>query len=407
MKKNDNNELFMKYAIILKNYDPEIDIRRKDSSDIVKYNGIEHKINTENEYIELLKNIIVFKVPKNKNELFVTCTDLFKFISKNNNDKKILNLILPDNQSFKTMFSIAIHIENSPKIFDEVTEKQFSKINFSNINIILGNFIVNHNTKELSNIELLEKQLQELEDKLESVKEKIEELTSEKDKKNKDMEEKTATMKFYVEFKQLASNIKVVDNEIRELDGKKLEKDINNIKMVEELDELKLLNQSLSSNFIKRFINRKSINENSEKINSIRTDIKTNNSEAMEYKSGTKKLNERKKELISTFCNNYNSTIELEDEFLFTFDDIKKQFEKIRKYQAFTSERKLMNLVEQQTLLSTEIGEIKKNTKYKNKFYLLYQIKTACNVLNIPIEEVIVNEELIKIVDSKKVVRVA
>jgi len=401
MKKNEVTTNFIYYADLLKKYDSSIDIRRSGNTDIIRTYNAEYKVTSEDEYIDVLKKIIYIKTPIDTEDLFVQCSNLVNFIVKNSNYKNILNRILPDNQDFKNLFAIAIHIDNSKNIFKSLSRKQLDKVNYSNINTVLANFIVMHNNQELENMETLENNKKNIEINLADVKNKIQNLLDEKKAKKKNMEEKTAVMRFYVEFKKLVSFVKNIDTQIREYDGRKLEIDIENIQFLQKIDDIKLELDKLDKNIILKLINKKKIKELQDKINECKAKIKENNLKIENYKKNTKDLNKKKKSSITDFCTLYNKELIGLNETEFTFEEIKKQFEKIRAYESFSNEKDLMDLLELQEKLNSDINDINNKTRYKDKFYLLYQIKTVCNIMHIPIEEVI-SEHLIEIVNHKK-----
>lgn len=397
-----NNIDFNIYINMLKSYDSNISITENKKSVDIKYNNIKYRVDSLNEFNNVLKEIIKLPEVDDKETLFNECNKLTNFIINNSKYKVIIDNILPNNQDFKNLFIMAIYINNSKSIFDSIDDSEIKKVNYNNINVILSDFIIKNNNSELINIKYLENNKVDLENKLENLQTVITELTKEKIKKENEMYEKNSVMKYYDEFKLISNQINSIIDQINKYDKKKMNSKIENINYQKEVDDLCFEKSKMSKNFILRFFNKKKINMNNICVNEIIEKISENTTSINNYKKQNNELKNKKENLIKEFCDKYNTGMREVNKKDFDFNDIKVQFEKIKEFNEFKKQFELDGYCNRRNELKNKLIDINEKTKYKTKFYLVYQIKTVCDIMKIPIEEVL-NKEYLDFLYPKKV----
>lgn len=404
MKQKNNIEDFKIYINLLSSFNNNIKIKESKSYVEINYNNKIFKVTNLPDFNNILKEIITIEKPSNKQDLFIQCNNLTNFIINNSKYKVILDNILPNNQDFKNLFLFAIRIDNSENIFKDITEKQLEIVNLDNINTILSNFIVHSNNRELENIKTLEVTKVDLEKKLDKLQISITELTKEKLEKEKNMYEKNSVMVYYDEFKKVESELNNINNQIKKYDNKKMKSKIQNINYQKEIDNLSFEKNKLNKNFIIRFFNKKKILSKEEKIIDMLEKISKNTTEILDYKKKNQELKQKKEKIALDFCNTYNEGLKNLNETEYDFNSIKSQFKKIREFNEFKKQFELDGLVNRRNELKNKLIDINEKTKYKTKFYLIYQIKTVCDIMNIPIDDVL-NKEYLEIVTTKSTIK--
>lgn len=402
MKSINSNEDFKVYINLLKNYDSNIEVKENKNNIEIRYNGIVYSATTLNDFNTILKNIIKIHEVDSKEKLFNECNNLTNFIIKNSKYKVIIDNILPDNQDFKNLFIMAIYINNSKSIFDSLSVEDIKRVNYENINVILSDFIINNNNKELVNIKYLESHKENLESKLENLQSIITKLTKEKIQKENEMYEKNSVMKYYDEFKKVCSQLDSVVEQINKYDKKKMSTKIENINYQKQVDNLYFEKNKMSKNFLLKIFNRKKINKKDVEINEITEKISENTANINNYKKQNNELKNKKENLINEFCKKYNDGMIDVNKTVYSFIDIKTQFEKIREFNEFKKQFELDGYCNRRNDLKVKLIDVTEKTKYKTKFYLVYQIKTVCDIMNMPIEEVL-NKEYLSFLAPKKV----
>lgn len=402
MKNINSNEDFKVYINLLKNYDSNIEVKENKNNTEIRYNGIVYSATTLNDFNTILKNIIKIHEVDSKEKLFNECNNLTNFIIKNSKYKVIIDNILPDNQDFKNLFIMAIYINNSKSIFDSLSVEDIKKVNYENINVILSDFIINNNNKELVNIKYLESHKENLESKLENLQSIITKLTKEKIQKENEMYEKNSVMKYYDEFKKVCSQLDSVVEQINKYDKKKMSTKIENINYQKQVDNLYFEKNKMSKNFLLKIFNRKKINKKDVEINEITEKISENTANINNYKKQNNELKNKKENLINEFCKKYNDGMIDVNKTIYSFIDIKTQFEKIREFNEFKKQFELDGYCNRRNDLKAKLIDVTEKTKYKTKFYLVYQIKTVCDIMNMPVEEVL-NKEYLSFLAPKKV----
>lgn len=404
MKQKNNIEDFKIYINLLSSFNNNIKIKESKSYVEINYNNKIFKVTNLPDFNNILKKIITIEKPSNKQDLFIQCNNLTNFIINNSKYKVILDNILPNNQDFKNLFLFAIRIDNSENIFKDITEKQLEIVNLDNINTILSNFIVHSNNRELENIKTLEVTKVDLEKKLDKLQISITELTKEKLEKEKNMYEKNSVMVYYDEFKKVEAELNNINNQIKKYDNKKMKSKIQNINYQKEIDNLSFEKNKLNKNFIIKFFNKKKILLKEEKIIDMLEKISKNTTEILDYKKKNQELKQKKEKITLDFCNTYNEGLKNLNETEYDFNSIKYQFKKIREFNEFKKQFELDGLVNRRNELKNKLIDINEKTKYKTKFYLIYQIKTVCDIMNIPIDDVL-NKEYLEIVTTKSTIK--
>lgn len=397
-----NNIDFNIYINILKSYDSNISITENKKSVDIKYNNIKYHVDSLNEFNDVLKKIIKLPEVDDKETLFNECNKLTNFIIKNSKYKVILDNVLPNNQDFKNLFMMAIYIKNSKNIFNSIDDNEIKKINYENINVILSDFIINNNNKELISIKYLEGHKDDLESKLNNLQTVITELTKEKIQKENEMYEKNLVMKYYDEFKQVSTQLNNIINQINIYDKNKMSIKIKNINYQREIDNLYFEKNKISKNFLLKFFNKKRINRINISINEIIDKINENSASINNYKKQNHDLKNKKEILIKEFCDKYNTGMSEVNKKDFDFNDIKVQFKKIKEFNEFKKQFELDGYCNRRNELKNKLIDINEKTKYKTKFYLVYQIKSVSDIMKIPIEEVL-NKEYLDLLYPKKV----
>lgn len=404
MKQKNNIEDFKIYINLLSSFNNNIKIKESKSYVEINYNNKIFKVTNLPDFNNILNEIITIEKPSNKQDLFIQCNNLTNFIINNSKYKVILDNILPNNQDFKNLFLFAIRIDNSENIFKDITEKQLEIVNLDNINTILSNFIVHSNNRELENIKTLEVTKVDLEKKLDKLQISITELTKEKLEKEKNMYEKNSVMVYYDEFKKVEAELNNINNQIKKYDNKKMKSKIQNIDYQKEIDNLSFEKNKLNKNFIIKFFNKKKILLKEEKIIDMLEKISKNTTEILDYKKKNQELKQKKEKITLDFCNTYNEGLKNLNETKYDFNSIKSQFKKIREFNEFKKQFELDGLVNRRNELKNKLIDINEKTKYKTKFYLIYQIKTVCDIMNIPIDDVL-NKEYLEIVTTKSTIK--
>lgn len=404
MKQKNSIEDFKIYINLLSSFNNNIKIKESKSYVEINYNNKIFKVTNLPDFNNILKEIITIEKPSNKQDLFIKCNNLTNFIINNSKYKVILDNILPNNQDFKNLFLFAIRIDNSENIFKDITEKQLEIVNLDNINTILSNFIVHSNNRELENIKTLEVTKVDLEKKLDKLQISITELTKEKLEKEKNMYEKNSVMVYYDEFKKVEAELNNINNQIKKYDNKKMKSKIQNIDYQKEIDNLSFEKNKLNKNFIIKFFNKKKILLKEEKIIDMLEKISKNTTEILDYKKKNQELKQKKEKITLDFCNTYNEGLKNLNETKYDFNSIKSQFKKIREFNEFKKQFELDGLVNRRNELKNKLIDINEKTKYKTKFYLIYQIKTVCDIMNIPIDDVL-NKEYLEIVTTKSTIK--
>lgn len=404
MKQKNSIEDFKIYINLLSSFNSGIKIKESKSNVEINYNNKIYKVTTLPEFNDILKKIITLHKPNNKQDLFIQCNNLTNFIINNSKYRVILDNILPNNQDFKNLFLFAIRIDNSENIFKDITDKQLKIVNFDNINTILSNFIVHNNNKELKNIKSLESVKSDLEKKLDKLQISITELTKEKLEKEKNMYEKNSVMQFYDEFKKVENEVNNINSQIKKYDNKKMKSKIQNINYQKEIDNLCFEKSKLNKNFILKFFNKKKTKLKESEISNNLEKISKNTLEILNYKKQNQELKQKKEKIITDFCNMYNQSLKEVNNDEYNFNLIKEQFKKIREFNEFKKQFELDGLINRRNELKSKLIDINEKTKYKTKFYLIYQIKSVCDIMNIPIDDVL-SKEYLEIVTTKNPIK--